>query len=271
MGQKKNVFFAFTKVKAKVLSNIAIAPNCYKLSLKGPPSLLKADPGQFINIRIGDSFFPLLRRPFSISKLIPGGLEIIYKIVGTGTRILSTTKKGEYLDIIGPLGRGFTILPHVREHILVGGGVGVAPLVFLAQRLIEVKSRISVFLGFKKSEQIICREEFKQNNIVLNIATDDGSFGYRGTVFSMFEDYIGKSSSSNISVYACGPLKMLKSIAMLSLKENIVCQVLLERVIGCGIGACRGCVVEGKRGYLRVCKEGPVFYADEILWNKIIY
>lgn len=270
LEEKKKI--SATLFKTEVLSNQHIAPGYYKLSLKTPPFLLQADPGQFINIRIGDSFSPLLRRPFSISKLTPKGIEIIYKVVGKGTRILSSIKKGDYLDIIGPLGKGFTIENKVKEHLLVGGGIGVAPLIFLFQRIIKVKNSpfILVFLGFKKAEEIICREEFKGKNITLNIATNDGSYGYKGMVSWMVKDYIEKlNSPKNIALYACGPVEMLKSIARLALNQGITCQLLLEEIIGCGIGACRGCVVEGKTGYLRICKEGPAFYVDEIIWDKL--
>jgi len=259
--------------KVEILSNEKIAKSCYKLILKAPLPFLEAIPGQFIHIRIGDSFSPLLRRPFSISKVTEEGISIIYKVVGRGTKILSEMKKGNYLDILGPLGRGFVIKEEIKKYLLVGGGMGVAPLVFLLQRITqEAKEEVStsVFLGFKTAEMVILENEFVGKNITLDIATEDGSRGHKGLVSGLIQKYVENlPCPEDVGLYACGPIPMLKTIAKLSLARNISSQVGLEEMIGCGVGACRGCVVKGTRGYLRVCQEGPVFNVEEILWDNV--
>jgi len=259
------------RVRAEVVSNRYVKANCYKLVLKPEFPFSNAEPGQFIHIRVKDDFSPLLRRPFSISGARSEGIEIIYKVVGKGTKILSEVKKGDRLDILGPCGKGFSILEGAEKHLLIGGGIGCAPLVFLTHKITEKvknKTSILVFLGFKKAEDIICQEEFKGKNIILHIATEDGSYGYNGLVSSLVEDYLRKLPSlSRLKIYACGPREMLKTVARLSFDYSIPSEVLMEEIIGCGVGACRGCVVRGTTGYLRVCQEGPVFDVKDILWT----
>lgn len=258
-------------IKVKVLSNRHIKANRYRLALKVPSYFARALPGQFMHLRIGDGLSPFLRRPFSISNVTSEGIEIVYKVVGRGTRILSGVKQKESLDILGPLGSGFFICKETKRHLLIGGGMGIAPLIFLARRIMEEKDKdtsILAFLGFKREGEIICREEFIRRGIPLHIATEDGSFGYKGFVSELVKDYLKEASfASGVSIYVCGPREMLKVVARLGFDYNISSQVLMEEIIGCGIGACRGCVVKGTAGYLRVCREGPVFNARDILWE----
>lgn len=267
--EKKTLFPQEKKVE--VLSNRHIKASYYKLIFKTPFSFSEVTPGQFINIRVKDTFSPLLRRPFSISNILSKRVEIIYKVVGQGTNLLSEVKKGDCLSILGPIGKGFSISKEVKEHILIGGGIGVSPLVFLARKIAKItknKSCLSVFLGFKTADEIICQDEFVGENMVLHVATEDGKSGYKGLVHHLAEDYLKKLSSfSGLNIYACGPLKMLKSVADLSFNYAISSQVSMEEIIGCGVGVCRGCVVKGKTRYLRVCQEGPVFDAKEIIWS----
>jgi len=257
------------QLKVEVLFNRHIKADCYRIALKTPSSFFNAVPGQFIHIRVVNDLLPLLRRPFSISSVTARGVEIVYKVVGKGTKALSGVKRGEYLDILGPLGKGFFICDDVKRHLLIGGGIGVAPLVFLARRIIEKKDvSILVFLGFKTAGEIICQEQFSGENFTLNVATEDGSCGYKGMVSCLIDDYLKKTPfSSKTCIYACGPRDMLKAVANLASRYGILCQVLMEEIIGCGVGACRGCVIKGKTGYLRVCKEGPVFDAKDIMWD----
>lgn len=258
--------------KVKVISNERLVEDCYKLTLEPVSFLLDAQPGQFVHIRVGNSISPLLRRPFSLSKVTEEGVQIIYKVVGKGTMLLSRTGEGEFLDIVGLLGRGFTIDKDRENHLLIGGGMGIAPLVLLCQRIIQQEENVSIqaFLGFETSCRTICEEEFKEGNVQLHIATEDGSKGYKGLVSDLLQNYVcSLSSRKDISLYACGPIPMLKAIGKLALSLELPCQVLLEEMIGCGIGACRGCAVRGKKGYLLVCKQGPAFDIKEILWDNI--
>jgi dihydroorotate dehydrogenase electron transfer subunit len=279
------------QIRARITYNKKIQGNYFHLGLFAPGITRQAQPGQFVNIRINNAYEPLLRRPFSIHQVRGKTIEIVYEVLGEGTQILSQRKKGELLDVIGPLGNGFSYelrATSYEQSILVAGGMGVAPLVFLAEKLAEAKSqkpkvKTLVLVGAKTKSQILCEKEFKSFGCVVKIATDDGSRGFKGKVTELLRDILVSSfkpqaSSKNITkpvacslqplvaIYACGPKPMLKEIAMLSRKYNIPSQVSLEEHMACGIGACLGCVVNTKEGYKRVCKEGPVFNADEIIW-----
>ncbi|MBI5144915.1 MAG: dihydroorotate dehydrogenase electron transfer subunit [Candidatus Omnitrophica bacterium] len=235
----------------------------------------RALPGQFLEVKVGDSNEPLLRRPFSIYRLDGAKVEILYEVLGKGTEILSQRKTGEYLDVIGPLGNGFNLIPNTYDliPILVAGGMGVAPLLFLAEKLVETKhqtpnTKYLTLIGAKTKKQILCAEEFKKLGCVVKIATDDGSEGFKGKVTDLLRIVLRTThSAQRKTLYACGPRPMLKEISRLSTKYNIPAQISLEEHMACGIGACLGCVVKTQQGYKRVCKEGPVFNADEIIWG----
>lgn len=271
LSQERKTVVAAENFKAEVLSNECLQPSRFRLAFTTPLSFSKVVPGQFVHIKVGEGLSPLLRRPFSVSKYVPERAEIIYALVGKGTKILSSLKKGDSLDIIGPLGSGFFVSEKVKTHILVGGGRGVAPLVFLAHTIsqkMKNDSSIRSFLGFKRKQEIICQEDFSGKKLTLQIATEDGSSGYKGLVSELLQDYLQETfSTSELAMYACGPKKLLEVVARLSFDYGIFSQVSMEEIIGCGVGACRGCVVEGVAGYMRVCQEGPVFDTRNILWG----
>jgi len=201
----------------------------------------------------------------------------LYKVVGKGTTFLSQRKKGEEIDLIGPLGKGFEIkdLKPQSRVILVAGGMGVAPLIFLGEKLAKLKIKneklkINIFIGAKNSREILCQEEFEQLGAEVEIATEDGSLGYQGLVSDLLKSKLSTMDyGPSTFLYACGPKAMLKEVAFISQKYKIPGQVSLEQFMGCGIGACHCCVVRTKQGYQRVCKEGPVFSADQILWEYV--
>lgn len=246
-----------------------------------PKIAQQAYPGQFADIRLSDNFEPLLRRPFSIHKVMgkgrrPWAIEILYEVVGKGSAVLSRKKAGEYLDVIGPLGNGFDCNSQfAKSHlaILVAGGMGVAPLVFLAEKLTERKTRKQtkrktiVLIGAKTKKMLICEKEFKNLGCEVKISTDDGSSGFKGTVTELLKYQQSTVNSELLTIYACGPRPMLKEISRISAAYNIPAEISLEEHMACGIGACLGCVVNTKSGFKRVCKEGPVFDADEIIWQ----
>ena len=267
------------QIRAGILFNQKVIEKCYKMSLYAPEIAKEAYPGQFIHIRCTKGYNPLMRRPFSIYKAKGERIEILYEVVGKGTHLLSSKRRGEKVDILGPLGRGFRInLPLVKRAALVAGGIGVAPLYFLASKLMKILEKEErensiplplVLIGAKNEKEILEEEEFKNLKVEVKIATDDGSKGFKGEVTDFFASlFLIPDCSSFVNVYACGPLPMLKKIAMLSLKYKFPCQLSLEQKMGCGIGACLGCVIKGKNGYLRVCKDGPVFDAEEI-WGQV--
>jgi len=260
------------QLRAKIVYNKIVKANYFQCAFFAPAIVRRARPGQFVDIRVNDTLEPLLRRPLSIHRVDGKRVEVIYEVVGKGTEILSKKKTGDTLDVIGPLGSGFTFN---ERAILVAGGMGVAPLIFLAEKLAEVKSQKSkvksqVLIGAKTKSKILCEKEFKQLGYKIKISTDDGSRGFKGKVADLLKRILLKNSRTcepKNSIYACGPRPMLKEISALSKKYNIPAQISLEEHMACGIGACLGCVVKAKDGYRRVCKEGPVFNADEIVWE----
>lgn len=235
---------------AKVLSNVAINEDIYKMRLEGAFNAL---PGQFVNVKINDNKL-LLRRPISVYESTDEYLEIIYRVVGEGTEALSKNKEGDILNILGPVGSGFP-LKEGKNVLIVGGGIGVPPLNYLA-RLLKEKNNITFVLGFRNKEQVILEEELKQYGTVY-VTTDDGSYGYKGNVLQLIDEY----KLDFDVVYACGPSKMLEFLdkKYQGQKEGYIS---FEERMACGIGICYGCACRPKsleKGMLRVCKEGPVF------------
>ncbi|MCM8770676.1 MAG: dihydroorotate dehydrogenase electron transfer subunit [Candidatus Omnitrophica bacterium] len=256
------------QVKAKLLRNQRVAEKHYKMTLASSRLAKQAKPGQFVEVKVSEGPEPLLRRPFGVHRVSGSNFEILYEIVGIGTQLLSQKKPGASLDIIGPLGNGFTLsTTHHTAHILVAGGMGVAPLLFLAEKL--KKQKPLVLIGAKTKRHILREKEFKQLGCSVKISTDDGSAGFPGKVTELLQDILQGHSpwkDNPCALYACGPRPMLKEIALIAKSHKIPAQISLEAHLACGIGACLGCVVNTKQGYKRVCKEGPVFEAQEIIW-----
>ena len=244
----------------KITSNEQVAAHAYRMTLAAPGIAKTARPGQFIMVKTADGCQPLLRRPFGVHNVKGPGVDILYEIIGEGTKLLSQKKPGERLDIIGPLGNGFDIGRRTSDIILVAGGIGVAPLVFLAEKLKKQKTLVS--LGAKTKSRILCEKEFKALGCEVKIATDDGSKGHKGFVTDLIADVRRPQF-----IFACGPKPMLKAVAAIARQHNISAQASLEEHMACGIGACLGCVAETKSGMRRVCKDGPVFDAKEIVWG----
>ncbi len=278
------------QVRVKVLSNKNIKSNYWHMCLDVNKMSSFCTPGQFITIKLGDNSQPFLRRPFSIYGVSANSIEILYEVLGEGTRILSSQKKGDILDIIGPLGNGFTYPPSAIRHplILVAGGMGVAPLLFLAERLAYSVERracrknkrlklsvirhppsATVLIGAKTKEGILCEKEFKNLGYDVKITTDDGSAGFKGRVTELLKNLLNaKRSTLNAIIYACGPKLMLREAARICSQSKISAQLSLEAHMACGIGACLGCVINTGVGFKRVCKDGPVFKAQEIVWKE---
>ncbi len=258
--------------KVEVLWNESIGADYYKIGLKCDSDYSISKPGQFVMLRIGDKI-PLLRRPFSIHRpIISGekiiGIEILYKVVGQGTRQLSEYKPGDKSDLLGPLGNSFAIPDTLRNVFIVGGGVGIAPLYFLGVKLKDNGmnlENIRVFIGCRSTEDLLCRGEFLDLGMNVYFTTDDGSGGEKGFITEPLEKSVLEQSPDMI--YACGPTPMLKETARIAKKYRIPCQVSIETMMACGIGACLGCVVEAGDNsdkYLHACKDGPVFDAKRI-------
>ncbi|MBL7068785.1 MAG: dihydroorotate dehydrogenase electron transfer subunit [Candidatus Omnitrophica bacterium] len=259
-------------VKAKIVSNKKVAAGRFKIRLAAPSISKAAEPGQFVMVKCSDGLDPLLRRPFSFHRIERGFFELLYQVIGRGTAALSERKKGERLDVIGPLGNGFDALSAKRyplNAILVAGGIGVAPLLALAERLAHSVERIafSIFIGARNKEHLLCEKDFKKLGARLYVAAEDGSKGYKGLVTDLLKkELYAKRSTLNAKVYACGPRDMLKAVADIARLKHFPCEVSLEEKMACGIGACLGCAVKTLIGHKMVCKDGPVFNAGDIIW-----
>ena len=260
------------RINARIIENSRLNLNYYRLKVEAPSISREALPGQFAHLRKPGCYDPLLRRPLSIFKRDPlqGTVEFLYQVVGKGTAILAECQKGISLDIIGPLGQGFFWGPRARDLLLVGGCIGVAPLLFSATAAACQGKKVTTLIGAQKKEQLLAVEEFEKISRQVLLATDDGSLGYKGQVTQLLSDYLEDNRPDLIM--ACGPTPMLREVAREADACNIDCQVSLEESMGCGLGACRGCVrktrQDGKSAYRTVCKDGPVFDAREVVWDE---
>ncbi len=256
---------------AKIISNEEVKKGCFKMVLSDPAIAKAAKPGQFLHVRCKKASAPLLRRPISIHRVKGGRIELLFDAVGVGTGILSRLGAGDKLDIVGPLGNGFEIpAEKYGLYLLVGGGFGVAPLLSLADKLKSRRidgNRIIVALGAKNKTHILCEKEFRSLGAKVYVATDDGSAGKKGLVTALARDIIKNSglASDKILIYAAGPIGMIRALCGASGSCSLKSQVSLEERMGCGLGACRGCVIPTRNGYKSVCKDGPVFRMSEVL------
>jgi dihydroorotate dehydrogenase electron transfer subunit len=261
-------------MNAHIIKNDNLVPGYYKLSLNCPTLAQAVQPGQFVMLQVSQAYDPLLRRPFSIHRRDGDGVQILYQVVGRGTQLMAEMLPGQMLDVMGPLGNGFTLPPGTRQAILIGGGVGVAPLLFWAQELAQKQVRLLLFAGGKNRADLLAVDDFRRLGARLYPATEDGSLGQPGMVTAIVEDYLSQESASpDTAIFACGPKAMLAKIADLAQSYKLPCQLSLDVMMACGVGACGGCVVKTRGSgdqvfrYSRVCQEGPVFEAHSILWS----
>jgi dihydroorotate dehydrogenase electron transfer subunit len=258
------------QTKANILCHSRVGPRHYRLTLNASAIARRVQPGQFVELRVDEAWEPLLRRPFSIHRARKGVVEILYEVVGKATEVLSHKKAGQYLEVLGPLGNGFDLDGDNHAPLLVAGGMGVAPLIFLAERLAQKNKKTTVLLGARDRKDILCHKDFRDLGLDIKIATDNGSRGFQGRVTELLRRQLTTNNKlmPPPTIYACGPRPMLQEVARLSLLHNITAWISLEEHMACGIGACLGCVVNTQSGYQRVCKEGPVFEARQIIWEK---
>jgi len=260
--------------KTSVLWNEKTGPGYYRIGLRCHRDFVYADPGQFVMLRIGDGYGPLLRRPFSIHRLTGETrdeciLEILYKVIGAGTAKLSGYAKGDSIDMLGPLGNGFSLPQRTRGIMIIAGGIGVAPMFFLVEAIQKRGgdlSDIPIFIGGRTGLDLLCLDRFSGMGMRVITTTEDGSAGERGFVVEPFERALKKKRPEMI--YACGPRGMLSSVAALSIKYGTKCQISIETIMACGMGACLGCAVgpDAKSGnYRHACLDGPVFEADKLM------
>lgn len=245
----------------RILKNEKLTPDVFVLTILDKRIATTARPGQFVSVRVtypirgGQSYFPLLRRPLSVHSVEGDTFKLLYKVVGEGTSILSTYRDGDELDIIGPLGNSFTTYDS-KNVLIVAGGMGVAPLYFLASRYHSHNS-ITTLIGAKTKDEVLCEEEFTKLGKAM-VTTEDGSYGVKGRVTDLLTSFHPEI------IFSCGPPGMLSVVKLYARTHFIPCQMSLECHLACGIGVCLGCAIPVKPGYKYVCKDGPVFWGDEI-------
>ncbi len=237
----------------EILFNFEIAPNVFRMVLKGDTSALLS-PGQFINIKIDGLY---LRRPISVCDYDRETITIIYKVVGEGTEIMAKMSAGEKLDILVGLGNGFNAENDCKTPLVIGGGVGIPPLYGLCKELIKFGKKPTVILGFNNASEMFYEEVFKLLGIDVYVTTVDGSYGIKGFVTDAMKDL------EYDYFYTCGPMPMFKAIEGIAKTGG---QYSFEERMGCGFGACMGCTCKTKYGNKRICKDGPVLEREEIVW-----
>ena len=243
------------RVVLTVTKNEALTPLIYEMHLAGDVSGVTRA-GQFVEIALDGLY---LRRPISVCNYEEGELTLIYKVVGKGTDLMSQMAEGTQLDVLTGLGNGFNIDHECEKPLLVGGGVGVPPLYRLTRDLIARGKEVTVVLGFNTESEIFYAEKFEEAGAKVIITTADGSVGIKGFVTNA----IAESGVKADYFYSCGPLPMLKALCQ---SLEIDGEVSLEERMGCGFGICMGCSIQTTKGAKRVCKEGPVFKKEEVIW-----
>lgn len=250
-----------------VISNEQLSPNVWRLRLVAPTIAEQAQPGQFVQVRVTDTYDPLLRTPLSVHDCDPaqGTLVLLYQTLGTSTRMLSRYMAGAELNVLGPLGRGF-VLPAPGENspaILVAGGIGVAPMLFLARELVKKQIDTRLLFGARSASDLVGIPDFEQIGVAVTCCTDNGSQGITGNAVDLLARYLQSNATGEI--FACGPTPMLKALQVLTGGKKLAAQLSLEAYMACGLGVCLGCAVAVPGGgFVHVCTDGPVFRESEV-------
>lgn len=249
-------------VNAPVEKSIELENKIYLLQVHCPEITSIVKPGQFLNVRVSESMYPLLRRPFSVCDVQGDHLFLMFNILGEGTRILAKKHKDETIDIIGPLGNCFNLNGDFDTAVIVAGGLGAAPFPFFT-RMIGDKKKVLSFIGGRTYKDIIT---YGLKNI--SVATEDGSKGMKGNVLQLLRQNIEQLKSEKIKIFSCGPNGMLKALKQFVLENDIECEASTECAMACGFGICQGCPIESAHQpdkYHLVCKDGPVFNIRDVV------
>ena len=241
---------------AKILSNEEVAEKIFRLTVDAPELAENSRAGQFVQVKISDDF--TLRRPLGIASTSGGKVKIFYRAVGRGTEILSTRRAGESLNILGALGNGYSNFG--GKILLVGGGMGLAPLLCAAEKFSS-----DVLLGGRTRDEVIFwQEEFRPHVEKIFITTDDGSYAKKGFVIDLLPEVI--SAEKYCAIFTCGPEIMMRGVASVAAEKNIPCEVSFEKRMACGLGACLSCSIDTADGRKKVCKDGPIFDARKVFY-----
>lgn len=292
--------FKVVQLKASIVSNGPLTEKCWRMALEAPQIASEIKPGQFVNVKISETHDPLFRRPFTVFRQVKlgdsfSGIELVYEIVGRGTKLMTQLEPGDELDLIGPLGRGFEWSRDKKVHVLLSSETGAAGLFMLGEEISKASDEygleLNILLDAKSKATFILEEEFRSLKGKVWISTHDGTYGYHGYVTKMLESLIdGGEIPSDCAMYACGPELMLKTLQSFCQRHSIPAQVSMVRHMGCGIGTCLSCVCKVDRdgvlkyrdlksshiqfspeedfGYALVCKDGPVFRIDEVIFDE---
>ena len=271
--------------EAQVISQERICGQIFRLRLRSPHIAQSAGCGQFVMMRVRSGTDPLLRRPFSFSRIYPerGEFEILYRVIGRGTWLMSQLGPGAAASLIGPLGNGFELpIEKTVPLAFVAGGIGIAPLLELLAQVMserEEKERdnLRLFYGARTQAELLPEELMRELGVRVHFATDDGSLGFSGRVTQMFEKSMAEGDFQPAEIYSCGPLAMQANVARWAISNDILAQLSMESLMACGIGACLGCALPAatpadpeSETYVHVCEDGPIFSAGSIKWNKIL-
>jgi dihydroorotate dehydrogenase electron transfer subunit len=257
------------QIKAPIISIVEAIPGAYLMWLKAPEISGEARPGQFVMVRCDKD--TILPRPFSVHRAEGEQIALLFQVVGKGTVWLSRMKKGDTLDIFGPLGNGYTISPESRNLLLVAGGMGIAPLHFLAETGAGMGKKVIIIMGARTGNcllpvnpgQGLYDKGMMPANFQCLNATEDGSEGFKGLATQLIPHYLKNVDQ----VFACGPMAMYRTMTQMPELKNVPVQFSLEIMMGCGAGVCYGCTIKTKKGLKQVCKDGPVFEMGEVEWG----
>lgn len=250
------------QVLAKVVEKKILTDQIVLLVLQSEQLAKNAKPGQFVNIRVSETCYPYLRRPFSFCDVEGDTFKILFTVFGQGTKALASARIGDKFDVIGPLGNGFNFSHDFENAVFVGGGLGVAPFPFL-RRSLDNNKKIFTYIGARSKDFVVT---YGLDNI--KIATDDGSLGYNGNVVDLLRvDLENNNFIGRTKIFGCGPTPMLKALKVLSEEYNLECEVSTEAAMACGFGICQGCPIPvvDEIGYKLVCKDGPVFNVRDVI------
>ena len=248
--------------EAKVIGQWVLNANTKQIDLIAPRIAAEAVPGQFVNVQVSNRTAPLLRRPLGAAGVDKkqGVVRLIYRIVGEATRILADVCSGDVISVVGPLGHGFD--RSAKHPLLVGGGTGLAPLLYLAESMVDEGIKPDVLMGGRTADDLFWKDIYVDLVERMGLTTDDGSLGTPGTVMAELPLMLRRLHYD--CVYVCGPVPMMKAVSAAVLEKGIKCQVSLEKYMGCGLGACLSCSCQGVGKRLKVCQDGPVFWAEEV-------
>ena len=248
--------------EAKVIGQWVLNANTKQIDLIAPRIAAEAVPGQFVNVQVSNRTAPLLRRPLGVAGVDKkqGVVRLIYRIIGKATRILADVCSGDVISVVGPLGHGFD--RSAKHPLLVGGGTGLAPLLYLAESMVDEGIKPDVLMGGRTADDLFWKDIYVDLVERMGLTTDDGSLGTPGTVMAELPLMLRRLHYD--CVYVCGPVPMMKAVSAAVLEKGIKCQVSLEKYMGCGLGACLSCSCQGVGRRLKVCQDGPVFWAEEV-------